>query len=153
MIDEDLEGSLEARWLERVAGKVLAAQRVDSRVEIGVVITGQERVHQLNRLYLGKDEPTDVLAFPMLPRPAGEGVAPFVAPPDGIAHLGEVIVAYPQAVTQASEHQHTVEKELAILIIHGILHLLGYDHEQPDREQAMKARELEILGLLEGELR
>jgi len=152
LFDEGLEGCLEASWLESVAEKVLVAQGADSRVELGLVIVGQERVHQLNLSYLGKDEPTDVLAFAMLPEPPGEDLAPFVAPPDGVQHLGEVIIAYPQAVIQAEEHRHSVEREIAILIIHGVLHLLGYEHNTPEREREMRAREAEILSSIEGEL-
>ncbi|MBI3930384.1 MAG: rRNA maturation RNAse YbeY, partial [Chloroflexi bacterium] len=68
-------------WLESVAEKVLLAQDIDSRVELGLVIVGQERVRQLNFSYLGKDEPTDVLAFSMLPEPSRENLVPFVVPP------------------------------------------------------------------------
>ena len=150
LIDEGLEGCLEASWLESVAEKVLVAQGVDSRAELGLVIVGQERVRQLNLDYLGEDEPTDVLAFSMLPEPPGEDPAPFVAPPDGIKHLGEVIISYPQAVIQAEEHQHSVEREIVILIIHGVLHLLGYDHDKPELERQMRAREAEILSYIEG---
>jgi probable rRNA maturation factor len=60
-----------------------------------------------------------------------------------------VIISYPQAVLQAGEHHHPVKKELAILIIHGILHLLGYDHEEPEDKRQMRARETEILNLIE----
>ena len=151
LIDEGFEEYLEASWLESVAEKVLVAQDSDSRAELGLVIGGQERVRQLNLSYLGKDEPTDVLAFAMLPEQSGENLAPFVVPPDDIKHLGEVIISYPQAVIQAEEHQHSVKREIAILIIHGVLHLLGYDHDKPELEQEMRARETEILGYVEGE--
>jgi probable rRNA maturation factor len=75
----------------------------------------------------------------------------FVVPPDGVHHLGEVIVSCPQAVIQAKEHQHSIKKELAILIIHGVLHLLGYDHEEPEQERQMRGRETEILSQIEKE--
>ena len=135
-----------------MAERVLIAQGVDSRAELGLVIASQERVHQLNLSYLGKDEPTDVLAFSMLPEQSRGDLVPFVTPPDGIKHLGEVIIAYPQAVIQAEEHQHSVKREIAILIIHGLLHLLGYEHDKPEPERGMRAREVEILGYVEGEL-
>jgi probable rRNA maturation factor len=67
-----------------------------------------------------------------------------------VSHLGEVIISYPQAVIQAEEHHHSAKKELVILIIHGVLHLLGYDHAEPDQERQMSAREAEILGQIEG---
>ena len=152
LVDESLEGCLEASWLESVAEQVLVAQGVDSRAELGLAIVSQERVRQLNLSYLGKDEPTDVLAFSMLPEPPRGDLAPFVAPPDGIKHLGEVIIAYPQAVIQAEERQHSVKREIAILIIHGVLHLLGYEHDKPELEREMRAREAEILSYIEGEL-
>jgi probable rRNA maturation factor len=139
-------------WLRRVAEKVLTAESTDSAAEVGLMITGQERVHELNRQYLGEDRPTDVLAFPMQPAPDTATHSPFIAPPDGIKHLGEVIISYTQAVIQAAEHQHPVKKEIALLIIHGILHLLGYDHDVPEAERQMRAREAEILSLIEGEL-
>ena len=147
LIDEDLEGYLEVSWLQRVAEQVLAAQDTGSSVELGLVITSQERVQQLNRSYLGRDEPTDVLAFSMLPE---ADRYPFVTPPDGVLHLGEVIISYPQAVTQAEEHQHSIKREIAILIIHGVLHLLGYEHDKPELESEMQAREGEILSRIEG---
>ena len=152
LLDEGFEECLEASWLEGVAEKVLVAQGADSRAELGLAIVGQERVRQLNLSYLGKDEPTDVLAFSMLPeQPAGD-LAPFVAPPDGVEHLGEVIISYPQAVIQAEEHRHSVKREIAILVIHGVLHLLGYEHDKPELEREMRAREAEILSTIEGGL-
>jgi len=153
LVDKDLEGLLEAGWLESVAEKVLVAQGVDSKAELGLVITEQEKVRRLNSSYLEKDEPTDVLAFSMLPGQSEADLATFIAPPDGIQHLGEVIISYHQALIQAEEHQHSVEREVAILIIHGVLHLLGYEHDKPELEQEMRAREAETLSYIEGEPR
>ena len=138
-------------WLVSVAGQVLTAEGVASAVELGLVITGQERIQELNRVYRGKDRPTDVLSFYMIATPEETGVeaTPFVTPPDGILHLGEVIISYPQAVMQAQEREHPVKKEMAILIIHGVLHLCGYDHEKTEEARLMRARETEILGQAE----
>ncbi len=156
LIEEGFEEYLGASWLQSVVEQVLVAQNADPRVELGLVITGQERVRQLNRSYLGKDESTDVLSFSMLPEPLASGESeastPFVPPPDGVLHLGEVIVSYPQAVIQAEEHRHSVKREIAVLIIHGVLHLLGYDHDQPEPERRMKTREEELLSCIEGGL-
>jgi probable rRNA maturation factor len=151
LVDEDLGGDLEVSWLQGVARQVLEAEDAGAQAELGLFIASGERVRQLNRDYLGRDEPTDVLAFS-----AREGVGAelpsFVPPPDGVLHLGEVIVSYPQAVVQAEEHQHSVKRELAILIIHGVLHLLGYDHDKPEVERRMRGREAELLGRIEGGL-
>ena len=148
LIDDELEDCPEASWLKGVVEEVLLAQRVGSSVELGLVITSQERVQELNRLYRGKDKPTDVLAFSAREE-IGADFPPFVQPPDGVLHLGEVIISYPQVITQAEEHQHSVQREIAILIIHGVLHLLGYEHDKPELERQMKAREAEILSHIE----
>ena len=151
LIDGDFTECPEESWLKNAIEQVLQAQDIDSNVELGLVITGQERVQQLNRTYLGRDEPTDVLAFAMLPaeQMSGADLPPFVTPPDEVSHLGEVIISYHQAVIQAEEHHHSIKKEVTILIIHGVLHLLGYDHDKPELEREMRSRESEILSSIE----
>lgn len=149
MVDEGFEGHLETAWLERLAEKILIAQGVSPTAELGLVIVAQEKIRELNLKYLRKDEPTDVLSFSMLP---SKEEAPFVPPPDGLLHLGEVIISYPQAVIQAEEHQHSVKREIAILTIHGVLHLLGYEHEKSELEHQMRIKEAETLSYVEGEL-
>ncbi len=152
LIDEGVEVPFGVDWLRGVAGQVLASQNVGADVELGLVIAGQDRVQELNREYRGRDEPTDVLAFSTVEE-TGADSPPFISPPDGLLHLGEVIISYPQAVMQAEEHRHPLKREIAILIIHGVLHLLGYDHEEPERERQMRAREAEILSDIEKDFR
>ena len=154
LVDPDFQQYLEGNWLQSIARQVLVAQGTSANAELGLVITSQQRVQELNRNYLGRDEPTDVLAFYMIPaaEETKSDLPPFVTPPDGVLHLGEVIISYPQAVIQAEERQHSVKKELAILIIHGVLHLLGYDHTEPEPARQMSAREAEILGSVEESL-
>jgi len=151
LIEGNFEGCPEMSWLQSLAEQVLAAQGADFNIELGLVITSQEKVRELNRDYRGKDAPTDVLAFYMTSGAVETGAdsPSFIVPPDGVLHLGEVIVSYPQAVTQAQEHRHSIRKELAILIVHGVLHLLGYDHEKPGQKREMRAREKEILSRIE----
>jgi len=154
LIDEGFESSIDVGWLQNLTEQILIVQGIGSNAELGLVVAGQERVRQLNRDYLGKDEPTDVLAFSMLPEQPAQGMprtdfSTFVMPPDGVLHLGEVIISYPQAVTQAEEHQHSIKREVAILTIHGILHLLGYEHDKPVLKRQMIAREADILSYIE----
>ena len=151
IIEDVFEGCPGEDWLGGVVEQVLAVEGITSAAELGLVITGQKRVQELNRVYRGKDRPTDVLSFYMAYTPEETGVeaAPFVTPPDGVLHLGEVIISYPQAVIQAQEHEHSVKKEMAILITHGVLHLCGYDHEKTEQARRMRAREAEILGQIE----
>jgi probable rRNA maturation factor len=148
LIDEELKGKLEVSWLRSIAEQVLAAQGVGTNVELGLVIATRERVKQLNRDYLGRDEPTDVLAF-SAKEEVGADLPPFVQPPDGVLHLGEVIISYPQAVIQAEEYQHSIKREMIVLIIHGVFHLLGYEHDKPELELKMRAREAELLSYIE----
>ena len=151
LIDKGIEGCPAPGWLESIARQVLEAQGAGAEVELGLVIATEERVKQLNRDYRGRDEPTDVLAFSAREE-VGANLPPFVPPPDGVLHLGEVIISYPQAAIQAEEHRHSIKRELAILIIHGVLHLLGYEHDKPGLERQMRAREAELLGYIEGGL-
>lgn len=148
LIDEEFEGELEADWLRSVAEQVLVAEDAAHETELGLVITDQSRIQELNLVHLDIDEPTDVLAFPMNPEEDSD-MPDFVTPPDGAVHLGEVIISYPQAFLQAEEHRHPVKKEVAILVIHGVLHLLGYDHDAPEPEQRMRDKEAEILERVE----
>jgi len=143
LIDEEFEGQLDSGWLKGIAEQTLIAEGANSNTEIGLVITGQERIRELNRDYRGIDAPTDVLSFGMAQEKSDSPT--FVTPPDGILHLGEVIISYPQAILQAGEHKHPVEEELELLVVHGVLHLLGYDDEKTELKRAMRARETEIL--------
>jgi len=143
-IEQNFRDCIDKQWARKIAQDVLQAESVTPPYEISLVFTDFKTVQRLNRDYRGVDEPTDVLAFYMLPGKTTNNL-PFILPPNGIIHLGEVIISYPQAVEQAREQGHSVEQELALLIVHGILHLLGYDHEQPEEEAKMRTRERELL--------
>ncbi|HUW46434.1 MAG TPA: rRNA maturation RNase YbeY [Dehalococcoidia bacterium] len=142
-VEEKFRGMVDEGWVRRIAQTVLKAEGVAPPYEVSLVFTDSETVKQLNRDYRGVDEPTDVLAFYMLPQQGAD--SSFALPPDGVTRLGEVIISYPQAVAQAREQGHSPERELALLVIHGILHLLSYDHEEPEEESKMRERERELL--------
>jgi probable rRNA maturation factor len=148
LVDDELKSKLDTGWLRGVAEQALIALGAGGDAELGLFIATGERVKKLNRDYLGRDEPTDVLAFSA--REEAGNHPPFVQPPDGVLHLGEVIISYPQAVKQAEEYKHSVKKEIAVLVIHGTLHLLGYEHDRPELELKMRARESEILSHIGG---
>jgi probable rRNA maturation factor len=130
-------------WVRRIVRQALKGEGVPPPYEISLVFTDAETVRKLNRDYRRINGPTDVLAFHMLPQKGA--ASSFVLPPNGVTHLGEVIISYPQALTQAKEQGHSLESELALLVIHGILHLLGYDHEEPAEEHKMRERERDLL--------
>lgn len=128
-------------WLGRIARHVLVAEGVEGQAGLGVVITDDATVRELNRRYRGVDEPTDVLSFGL----GEEDQGAFALPPGEAATLGEVIISYPTAVRQAGEEGHSVQAEVAHLLVHGVLHLLGYDHLEAEDERIMREREQEIL--------
>ncbi len=143
LVEDEFQGLVDEAWVKKIAQTVLNGEGVAPPYEVSLVFTGTETVQQLNRDYRGVDGPTDVLAFYMLPQKEAEDS--FALPPDGVTRLGEVIISYPQAAEQAGEHGYSTERELALLIVHGMLHLLGYDHEEPEEEAEMRTREKELL--------
>lgn len=148
-VDEPFGGRLDQAWLRRVVEETLATAGVSAPVELGLVVTDAETVRRLNRSYRGRDEATDVLSFALLE----DHEASFVAPPDGVLHLGEVLLSYPQAEAQAREQGHTVEWEVALLVVHGVLHLLGYGHEDDEGEARMQATSDLVLARVAAEKR
>ncbi|MBN1643445.1 MAG: rRNA maturation RNase YbeY [Dehalococcoidales bacterium] len=143
LIDREYREKVKAVRLKKVVRRILEAEKVSLNSEVELVITGDEKVHALNKQYLDEDRTTDVLSFPMCEQAKNQTV--FVSMPDGKIHLGEIIISYPQTVKQAEEHNHPVEREMLILIIHGVLHLLGYDHDTPGRKKVMWGRASKIL--------
>jgi len=146
-IHEDFAGKLDARWLKGVVAAVLEEEKVSPPAEVSLLVIGDAEVHRLNRDYRGKDRTTDVLSFGMI---GGENGA-FVTPPDGVKRLGEVIISYPQAERQAKDAGHSVKAEMALLVVHGVLHLLGYNHESAADKRKMWRRQKAVLAKL-GEL-
>jgi probable rRNA maturation factor len=142
LVDETGAASPGHRELVRaVALRALRAEGLEGEYEVTLTIVPDGRMRELNRDHRGIDSVTDVLSFP-LTEPDGAG---FVLPPAEPTHLGDVVVALAQARRQAADYGHSLERELAYLTAHGILHLLGYDHERETDRQRMRAREEEIL--------
>ncbi len=109
-------------------------------LDLSIVITDDQQLQDLNRQFLAIDRPTDVLAFP-----SGE-----LDPDTGSTYLGDVIVSFPQARKQADAAGHSIEDEIQLLVVHGVLHLLEYDHhDRPGREKmwAVQTGALTSLGL------
>jgi len=118
----------EAR-LVRLARHVLTQQRVPDDMEVSVLLVDEATIAELNEAHLGQPGPTDVLAFPI--DEPGEAVTA------GPAVLGDVVLCPAYVGLQAAEHGKSLEDELAMLTVHGLLHLLGMDHAEPEEERAM----------------
>lgn len=137
--DIALEG-VDVPALQRLAERALSVEQVEAPAELSVVLTGDATVRELNRTYRGIDEPTDVLSFAQ-----GEGEE--FARAEGTArHVGDVVISVETARVQAMESRQPLAMELAHLLAHGVLHLLGYDHARPQDEELMRLREHVILG-------
>jgi probable rRNA maturation factor len=144
-IDSRYRKRVAEAWLRGLAEEALLAGEDSGDVELGLSITDDDTVRSLNRDYRCLDESTDVLSFALTEGKGGNGGSLFVMPPDGVRHLGEVVISYPRAVQQAAEHGRHSDDELAWLVVHGVLHLLGYDHDRPARERQMRAVEKRVL--------
>lgn len=148
-VDRDFQGQVDKRWLRRLVKEALAVHSAEREVELSLLITDDATVHGLNKRYRGVDRTTDVLSFALEADEGVEAGAGFVMPPDERVHLGEVVVSYPKAAKQAAERNHAVEDEVALLVVHGVLHLLGYDHDKPDREREMRSLEQKALSAVQ----
>ena len=138
-VDEPFLAEVDAADLTRVIAIALAAEgRTDA--EVTLVITDDKAVAELNRQYRAVDGPTDVLSFA-----AQEPTPGFVGAPEAAAYLGDIIIALPFTRRQAAGLSRPLADELRLLAVHGTLHLVGYDHAEPDEEVAMWARQDEIL--------
>lgn len=124
--------------LRRLAAEVLRQEGVGGEMELSLIITDDEAIRELNRRFRGVDAPTDVLAF------GTETEEHFVSAPERPPYLGDVVICYQRALAQAEELGHAVAEELKLLVIHGILHLLGYDHQEEDAARKMREREERI---------
>ena len=116
--------------------------------EVDVLFTDDEGIHQVNLDMRGVDRPTDVLSFPMFDLSPGEKPGEEHEDPDtGLVPLGDMCISLERAAAQAEEYGHSVERELSYLAVHSVLHLLGYDHMEPEEEKEMFAKQKEILEL------
>lgn len=123
------------------AKKVLiaAATKTGRFGEVSVSVVSDDEIHQLNRDYRGVDRPTDVLSFSMLEGDQVAGVE------DEPVLLGDIVISGDTALRQAQEYGHTVTRELAFLLVHGYLHLIGFDHQTEEEEQKMFSIQEDVL--------
>jgi probable rRNA maturation factor len=136
-------------WLKSIVIHVLKLETLKGPYEISLAVTDCETIQELNREYRKIDSPTDVLSFTLTKTTPAYQDTTFISPPDSFNHLGEIVIAYPFTVQQAHLHHNTVDQEMKLLIVHGILHLLGYDHENAMDSRKMRKREKHILDLID----
>ncbi len=134
---------IDMQKLRQVAQFLLTALQCEERCEVSIALVHDDAIHLLNRQYRGIDRPTDVLSFALQ---EADMLVPFVRDfAEQPFVLGDVIISTDTARRQADERGHLVEKELWVLLIHGMLHLLGYDHETDEDAEEMEALERRLL--------
>ena len=146
-VDPEFEARVDQHHLSKVIRHALELEGRSGPSTVGLLVTDDNSIRRLNLQYRGEDSTTDVLAFDMT-----DGSDGFVSPPSAPPHLGEIVVSYPRAVAQAAEYGHSEEEELDRLVIHGVLHLLGYDdRSRRDREAMWARQEAAVLAFHAGE--
>lgn len=135
--------------MQRVMEQVLRDDGIEMEVVVGVTFVDPERIREINRAFRGIDSVTDVLSFPMiegmLHDATPSSLLGCVDPETGALELGDLVICVERAKEQAEEYGHSARRELGYLSAHGMLHLLGYDHETEEERAQMRTREEEAL--------
>lgn len=139
------KNKIDRKYLNFVAEKTIQLSNYKKKPEISLVIIGTKRMISLNNKYRNKNKVTDVLSFG---NENPKGAKKFIFPPSKNVNLGEIFICYSQVEKQSKEKKHSAKKEIAVLLIHGILHLIGYDHaKDKDAEKMQKMEALILRGL------
>lgn len=140
-ISDEQDSAVNRGWFTRLAEHALASLGIPDGAELSIVLAESERMAELKAKYTGEHVPTDVLAFPMDDAgPDAEG--PYL--------VGDVVLCPEVAKRQAVEFRRSADDEIALLLVHGILHLLGHDHAEDEERESMQAEERRILGTFAG---
>ena len=144
-VDEDMRS-----FISLAAGQTLADTSFEHGATISAVLTDDAGIKELNRKHRDKDEPTDVLSFPLLEyrRPLEPVFSQEDSDGSGGLLLGDIVISLERVRLQAQEYGHSFQRELGFMVAHGMLHLLGFDHDTPVRENKMFALQESILGNL-----
>jgi probable rRNA maturation factor len=140
MINLELNFPFPEQLLERAAQAALERESESLESELSIVLTDDAHLQALNREYLGIDAPTDVLSFP-----ASETGGSEIDPETGARYIGDILLSIPRAQAQAEAAGHPLESEVQLLVVHGVLHLLGHDHAEPEEKARMWKAQGEIL--------
>jgi len=134
-IETQLKLPINPILLENAARQTLAFTQAGTDIELTLVISDDSLLQQLNQQYMDVDAPTDVLSFP----------AEHTDPDSHSRYLGDVVISLPRAQQQAASGSHSLQEELQLLVVHGVLHLLGHDHSEPDDTARMQTAQDAIM--------
>ena len=142
---DEQDDPLPTEWLVELAAVAMGAEGLPTSSQLSVVLVGESRMTELNSEYMGKEGPTDVLSFPVEDFSAGIPEGDEDAPP---LLLGDIIICPAVVSGNAEAAGVRFEDEMALMVVHGLLHLLGHDHVTDGEAEAMEQREREILALV-----
>lgn len=148
LYNNETEHKVDLGLIEKTVERSLEYENFSTNTEVSVTIVSLEDIHRINLEHRGIDRPTDVLSFPLIDFTRDK------LPQNGEKiYLGDIVLCYDKVLSQAEEYGHSVERELAFLTAHSMLHLMGYDHMEKDEEKIMFAKQeaiMDILGLPRG---
>lgn len=139
LINDEFAGLISEETISKTVLAVLKFEDVSTDSDVSIVVENNARLQELNNQFLGIDAPTDVLSFP----------SDEIDPDSGEPYLGDIILSLPKAQAQAEESGHSLTAEIQLLIVHGMLHLLGYDHAEEEEKREMWERQKAILAALD----
>jgi probable rRNA maturation factor len=143
LFDNSTDFELDENLIKKVVKEALRYEGVSENSEVSFTLVDNEEIHELNKKHRGIDRATDVLSFPLI------DFENETLPTDGSTiYLGDIIISIERAKEQAEEYGHSLERELAFLTAHSMLHLLGYDHMEKDEEAVMFKKQDDILNNL-----
>jgi probable rRNA maturation factor len=137
-IDEEFSAFVDPQMLVDAAEAVLAHEEMSEQVELSIAVSNDDTIRALNAQYRDTDAPTDVLSFP----------SDEFDPDEQVQYLGDIMISFPRALAQAEAAQHPVMNEIRLLVVHGVLHILGYDHLEPEEKAEMWAIQADILAAI-----
>ena len=141
--DDHPSSGVDPEHLRRLAAAVLAAEGFPPEAEVSITLVADDEMASWNARALGKFGPTDVLSFPVEALRPGEVPVPVLNGPPLL--IGDVVIAPDYVRRQAGEQGSDADDEIALMVAHGVLHLLGYDHQDDSEAEVMETREREIL--------
>jgi probable rRNA maturation factor len=137
-IDEEFSAFVDPQMLVEAAEAVLAHEEMSEQVELSIAVSNDDTIRALNAQYRDTDAPTDVLSFP----------SDEFDPDEQVQYLGDIMISFPRALAQAEAAQHPVMNEIRLLVVHGVLHILGYDHLEAEEKAEMWAIQADILAAI-----
>jgi probable rRNA maturation factor len=137
-INKKFEDQVSATYFEEITTKILSFLEIEPQSDLSILIDTDSVLRKLNRTYRGFDKPTDVLSFE----------SDEINPETGFSALGDIAISFPTAVKQATEAKHPIANEIILLLVHAILHLIGYDHNTKEEKQEMWSEQQSVLDYL-----